>query len=405
VGDPHDDANTLLALRREDGKPVWQDTSLRPGNLSLAGGMVFYANGGLHALGPPERTFRLAIDSTRAEDYARTTEAAPAEEEAPAAATPPAGEEAALPPPMQKPAPALADATVLRLAWGEPVAQMLEKLHLRRQVAPGVPLLLSLDRLNAAHSAWTDAAAHPPFTPEWRAEYAKVCRELATARPEYFEILPEINVYLTHAPKQRAAVTALVQALAREIHAVSPATRVVVSFNVEVLAGTYGRGAYRPFGELVLPRKAAPGESLAVAAAADAVGLTSYPQAALKLPTQVPPDYLLSFREVLGERPLLVTQLAVRPEEKLGPARVVQDVQATWLRRLLQNCYWLDAALVAYPDLVTEGNGARGEPGGIAGGGGGPAGVGCVAERIRVAARGAAHAGRRGATRTRTQHQ
>ncbi|HTE17222.1 MAG TPA: hypothetical protein VK689_02445, partial [Armatimonadota bacterium] len=140
------------------------------------------------------------------------------------------------------------------------------------------------------------------------------------------------------------------------------ATRVVVSFNVEVLAGTYGRGSYRPFGELVLPRKAAPGESLAVAVAADAVGLTSYPQSALKLPTQVPPDYLLSFRKVLGERPLLVTKLAVRPEEKLGPARVVQDVQATWLRRLLQNCYWLDAALVAYPDLVTEETGRAASP-------------------------------------------
>ncbi|HTE17221.1 MAG TPA: hypothetical protein VK689_02440, partial [Armatimonadota bacterium] len=145
----HDDANTLLALRREDGKPVWQDVSLRPGNLSLAGGMVFYANGGLHALGPPERTFRLAIDSTRAEDYAQTTEAAPGEDEAPAAAPEPPAPDAVAPPPApQKPDPALADATVLRLAWGQPLPQMLEQLRLRREAAPGLPLLLSLDRLN-----------------------------------------------------------------------------------------------------------------------------------------------------------------------------------------------------------------------------------------------------------------
>ncbi|HTE17832.1 MAG TPA: PQQ-binding-like beta-propeller repeat protein, partial [Armatimonadota bacterium] len=347
--------HTLLALNREDGKLLWQDVTPRPGNLTLAGGMVYFSNGGLHAYGPAERTFRLAIDSPKAEDYRRTTEAAPAEGEAREAATPALAENEAAPAPApQKSDPALADATVLRLAWGEPLPQMLEKLHLRRQAAPGVPLLLSLDRLNAARSAWTDAATQPPFTPQWREEYVKVCRELAAARPDYFEILPEINVYLTHAPKQRAAVKALVETLIREIHAVSPTTCVVVSFNVEVLAGTYGRGAYRPFGELVLPRKAAPGESLAVAAAADAVGLTSYPQAALKQPTDVPPDYLLSFRKVLGERPFLVTKLAVKLDAAVGPPAVVQQPQATWLRRLLQNCYWLDAALVAYPDLVAE---------------------------------------------------
>jgi outer membrane protein assembly factor BamB len=338
----------LVALRLEDGKPVWEEQVERAGNLVAADGLVFFTNGSLRVYGPAERTFRLAVDSSERSDYRLRAPEAPLAEPAPAPAP---GEPASMP--AQPSEQAVADAAIVRLTWGVPVGQMVERVRARRTVAPpGTPLVLSLDRLNATRTAWTDAATQRPFTAEWQKEYAAVCAQLAAAaRPEHFDILPEINAYLARAPQDLAEVRELIRTVVPEVRRASPNTRVSVSLNCELLAGRYGRGDYRPFGPPPDPGRVTLAQVLEIAALVDEVGLTSYPQAAFLRPADMPPDYLLSARKVLNGKPVLLTRMAVKLDEKVPTGQLLQ----AWLvRRILQNCYWLEAPVVAYPDLVVE---------------------------------------------------
>jgi hypothetical protein len=179
-----EDAVTLLALNLNDGKVVWQEALDRSGNLAPAGGMVYLANGDLRAYGPAERTFRLAIDSDRRTDFLlkpQAEETAEAQPCAPAAPKPPAKPaDANAPPPLKVEGP-FADAAVVRLTWGTPLPQMVETLRARYQAAPGLPVLLSLDRLDSTRTTWRGASPHKPFSPEWTRDYAALCARLAQA--------------------------------------------------------------------------------------------------------------------------------------------------------------------------------------------------------------------------------
>ncbi|HEU4751455.1 MAG TPA: PQQ-binding-like beta-propeller repeat protein, partial [Armatimonadota bacterium] len=374
--------NTLLALRLKDGKPVWTAKVDRPGNLQIADGMLYLANGGLIAFGPAERTFKLAVDSDHRADYRasplrqpedpRVLEGEPVadlqpgqpEPEKPGqpeqpgrpgeAGPPPPGAVVALEPPAPAKERAVGDASTLWLLWA-PEAELLARARARRQaLPPGTPLLLTLDRLSPERDAWLDGAR--PFTPAWVEEYVEVCRKLAAAvRPEHFNLLPEIDAYLTRFPSQAGAVQELVAALVPAIHQASPGTKVAVSFNCEILAGRYSRGDYRPFGKLALPGRLKPAELLAVAAAADEIGWTSYPQAAFTHPGQMPGDYYFLLRRLVRDRPVLFTRAAVRLEQQgtVGP-----ELQAGFLGRFFLGTYWLDAPVICYPDLIAE-EGAR----------------------------------------------
>lgn len=179
VGGRHE----LLALNRKTGKLVWKQATGRPGSLALSGGLMHLTDGALHTYAPAERTFRMAVNSSAAEDYrpirSRREEGDGEQEaqEAPAAPAPP-----------EK---AIADATVVRLAWGESQAQMDAAIKERRTTAPAAALLLSFDRLDATRSAWVDAGQHPAFTEAWIKDYAAVCGRLAaSARPEFFRGSP-----------------------------------------------------------------------------------------------------------------------------------------------------------------------------------------------------------------------
>jgi outer membrane protein assembly factor BamB len=342
-----DRETTLIALRREDGKRVWEEKVAAPGNLAAAAGLVFFANGGLHVYGPPERTFRMAADSPNPETYRERPQAAPEQ----------VGEDEGEPKPAdQGPAAEvegqLADATVVRATWGDTVEAVAERVRARRAVSGGAPLVLSLNRLNPFRNQWLDSASTRPFTQGWVDDYAAACgRIAAAARPDFFDVLPELNVYLARYPEVLPQARALAQAIAKAARAASPGTRVVISFNCEVASGKYGRGEYLPFGKVEPPSRTILTDSLTLAADVDAVGLTSYPQAGFLKPQDVPPDYFGSFKRTFGDRPVLVTRLGVRLDDKpaVGPA-----FQAGFVRRLLQNCYWLDAPVVAYPDLIAE---------------------------------------------------
>lgn len=48
--------NRIVAVKIEDGKEEWSQKMARPGNLALAGGLLFYTDGELHVLGPSKET-------------------------------------------------------------------------------------------------------------------------------------------------------------------------------------------------------------------------------------------------------------------------------------------------------------------------------------------------------------
>src|SRR5437763_1695462 len=65
----------------------------------------------------------------------------------------------------------------------------------------------------------------------------------------------------------------------------------------------------------------------------------------------IPSDYLLAIEEALGDKPVLVTAIEARMETD---DRFVTIEQALLVKRLLQLCYWLDASLVAYPNVAAD---------------------------------------------------
>lgn len=351
----------LLFLKLQDGKEVWSTPVTRPGNLSLALGLVFFANGDLHVYGPAERTYYLAADSREPEDYRATREENDAPEGAPDLAAANSCDEKATAGDPQKAAggkeapkdPAVADASFLRLSWNEPVADLQRKVRDRLDIAPGVPLLLSLEWLNATRSGMVGTSAAVSWTPEQRTAFAQACAALAAeGKPAHFDVAPEINVYLARHPEQSEGVRLLVQEAKAAIQRRSPGTRVLVSLNWEMVNEKYGYGNWSLFGDVAPPRKAGLTRLQALLDAVDEVGFTSYPQSAFRAWTDMPPDYLLRIRDLLPEKPLLLTQVAARCEERLPTQGPIE--QAVVLKRLIQAVYWLDARVVAYPTLVTE---------------------------------------------------
>jgi outer membrane protein assembly factor BamB len=367
----------LIALNLKDGKLEWGQRVPRAGGLAAADGLLYFMDGGMHIYGPAERTFRLAANSENRDDYLVTVPAREKDPIHPDAGDPePALDESHLaaapgadPDPAEKPAPAdaakmpekgaraVADATFLRLRYDEPRPQQFARLRQRREALPGVPLILCLDALDATRAHWSGAG---PASAQWRAEYVAACAELAAAaRPEHFEVLPEINVYLVQNPERFADVRALAAELVPAVHAAAPGTQVVFSFNAEVLSGRYSRGDYRPFEKLPQPLKADVAIAVELAGLADEVGLTTYPQAAFVQAREFTELYLPSFHKLFGEKPLLLTRVAVRAVEKVA---VGELEQTRFLKKVVQSSYWLGLAAMCYPELITEEKGPGASP-------------------------------------------
>lgn len=362
----------LLALRLEDGVLAWSHPLKAPGVLSLSGGVAFLANGNLHAFGPAERTFSLGVNSPHAGDYASPRKDRPGDprreisaarrflglcavQTGPAAAPPPAksltGGVGGDP---------LADATFLRLNADEPQADLLRKLAERRQQAPGVPLALGLEWLNAERTGARGPDPERLWTAGGQAEFAERCRALAAAgRPEWFDVAPEINVYLARRPDRLAAAGALLRAVRNAVRQASPATKVVATFNAEVLRGVYGKGSARPFGDLRAAEREGLTAFLALAADVDGMGLVCRPEAGFKRAGQIGPDYLLVLKKALVNRPLLLVRL--EPLAKPGAKKGELEPDAG-LKRLVQCCYWLDSGVVVGPDWLVARHGEGSPP-------------------------------------------
>lgn len=330
----------VVALRLADGKPEWTQNiptaTLGAGvrRLALSSGQLYVqGEGGLTAFAPAERTFRLAIDGNRKELY-RPEEDAAASAPAPEAA--PRQTEAA------------ADATVVRVSWNEPLAESSRKLAERRKVAPGLPLLLELEWLDPLRAAVLGAPAGKPAELPARAAFLARCRALAAEfQPDHLDLAPEVNVYLARHPEQVDAVRELLDAAAKEVHAASGKTRVLLSLNCEVLYGRYGQGTTAPFGKLELAGRQDLAPLKTLLGVVDELGLASCPQSGFASPLEMPRDYFPAVRQALDSKRTVVTDLRVEPRQNTPAGQV----EAAFLKHLTQNCYWLDAALVACPDL------------------------------------------------------
>lgn len=122
----------------------------------------------------------------------------------------------------------------------------------------------------------------------------------------------------------------------------------LVSLNREVLARKYGRGNYTPFGKVTFPNQEEQRTLLSLLDEVDEVGLTSVPQSAFKSPLDLPGDYLLGLKKELPKKPLLLTRIAVNWDKE---DKTPEISQASFLKHVLQAAYWIDAELIAYPEM------------------------------------------------------
>lgn len=342
-------AGRLVALRLADGKPEWNVPFPDSGTLALSNGLLFLSNQSVHAFAPAERTYRMAVDSPRKEDYDLLTGWNRDRQAVPDAVD----EDTKVP--ERKPAEkaiankALADATVVRLYWGDPVEKMLGQLRERQAAAPGLPLLVALEWLDPTRT--TIRGGQPGWSAQDIASFAALCERLAReGSPQHLDLAPEVDVYLSRDFRRLPVVQELIRAATAAVKRGSPQTRVLVSFNRELLARRYGQGSYLPFGKLPIPGEGEQGQLLNLLSGVDEVGLTSIPQSAFNSAAEIPGDYLLALKEVLPRhKPLLITRLAVRCDEA---DRAAEITQAVYLKHLFQIAYWLDAELMVYPELL-----------------------------------------------------
>lgn len=360
----------VVAYQAEDGKKVWEQELLQPGSFALSEGLIYFANGDLTAYGPAERVYLVAEDSDEPKEYVTPaeTEKEPEPDTEPAAISP-AEAERLDPQPAEPKEPepldpeARADVSIVRLTYDTPFEQQLEKVRDRRKLleARRVPLILQLDWLDPQRSAVRGARPDVPTpSPE---VFAGRCALLAkTGEPYYFDLAPEVNIYLRRYPERSAAVLELLAGAALAVKQASPGCQVVFTLNTEVLLESYGKGMVYPYGKL--PKgdlKVEPALLAQLVGLADAVGLSTRPYAGFRNAGVLPPDYLLRARKLFDPKPILVTQIVIDGDVR---GAVVRGERAAYAHRILQACYWLNARVVAQADILGHPEMTRGEDGG-----------------------------------------
>ena len=365
----------LLGIRRKDGKLVWSNRLPAPGQLVPAYSLLYVCQDGrLHAYAPAERTYLMAIDSDRAEEYLPEPHLEPEPDPDPEAgekpgecqaeAEKPAEEKPAAPrpgdptddpdAPLVEPA-GDGDATLVRLRWGTPLKQLQEILEARHRLVPHAGMVLVLDWLSLDRRSRINATAPGGWSDREIAEFAHTCAELVrTRQPDHFEVASDVNVYLALHPSEVERVRKLVRAARAAVAAVSNHTRVTISYNCEVLGKVYGRTHYFPFGDLPEIKTADRQAAISLAAEVEEVALTTRPQSGFIQPRQMGPSYFLARRQELGNKPVLITRMETRFDET-DAASLTQE---QFMHRLFRLLYWLDARVVAYPDLRPSGKGS-----------------------------------------------
>jgi hypothetical protein len=348
----------IFALRVRDGSLAWEFPTGVDGSLALAHGMLYFATGtSLHLFAPAERLFRVAADSDDPGDYSpnlgftdRELEEAAAERERSRTEAPPEirplteDELFALEgvPEVDRLG-AYADAAVLRLSLDQPEAALLRQARARREAARGVPLLMSLE--------WLDPQRTRALVADPQALAALCGRLAAAAGAEWVDVAPEVNVYLLRRPEEAAAIGERVALVAAAVREAAPGSRLLVSVNLEVLAGIYGRGRRPVFGPIARRELRQQPDLRGLVGLVDAVGLTSHPQSGYREGEAPHPEHFLAARALLPATPLLITRASVHVEAE---SQRVRRQQMALARGLAQLAYWLDAELVVYPEVTGQ---------------------------------------------------
>jgi len=159
--------------------------------------------------------------------------------------------------------------------------------------------------------------------------FAQMLADFATARtPSHIFLGNESDFYVEQDPVDYARWIDAYDEAYDAIKAVSPGTRVGPVFNVEHMLG---RGAFsgwnEPFTEAF---------TLHDPERVDVVGLTVYPYLGTADPADVPADYLDGIFDLIGERPIAITETGWPAGAPGGPVPWAPGTaeQVTWLERL-----------------------------------------------------------------------
>lgn len=158
-------------------------------------------------------------------------------------------------------------------------------------------------------------------------------------KPRYMGLASEVNLLLdTLGPKPRAAMIQMVEKAATRVHAVSPGTKVYVSFQADYAWGRLAtKGEYKGCEEAF---RAFP--------SMQALGISSYPYFGWDEPSQVPEDYISRIR---GSRKLpVIVDEGGWSSVSVGEFRGSPEKQAAWIKKL---CSMMDGCDGAFLGQLT----------------------------------------------------
>lgn len=207
-----------------------------------------------------------------------------------------------------------------------------------------VYLLDPLDGLNrTAEPPDLVARGRSIAEPEIRALHVAWALEMARRiRPAWYGLGSEVNTLAAHGdPALYAEIVALVNELAPEIRAASPATRTFVSFQVDDAWGI------PPF-----PPSEVDHFALIDDFDVDALGLSSYPVFVFSTPAEIPADYFARF-DAATTKPLLMVE-GGWSSAAVGAVDGTPAEQADYFRRMVELLDGVDAlvwVMLFYADL------------------------------------------------------
>lgn len=164
------------------------------------------------------------------------------------------------------------------------------------------------------------AAGRSIREPSIRAMHETWVRDIAArVHPEWFGLASEINTLAAHGDRALYdSLVSLVDTLAPEVRALSPGTKVFVSFQVEDAWGYFGGSGMDQF-------------ALIKDFDIDALGLSSYPVFVFASPADIPDDYLQRFRQATS-LPLIMVEGGWSSENSAVFQSTPQE-QAAFFRR------------------------------------------------------------------------
>jgi hypothetical protein len=237
-----------------------------------------------------------------------------------------------------------------RIVAGTPMSQVIDEEYqglvdfLRGNGLKLVLLVDPLDGLGRTHEAVeTTKNGLSLLDPNVRSLHEEWVRQLVSRfHPEYIGLASEINTLGAHGDQALyVQIRSMVNTLAPQLRAISPGSKVFVSFQVE-----------DAWGLPPLPPSDADQWAMTRDFDVDVVGLSSYPGFVSSDPSQIPPDYYRRFA-LAGGKPLAQFE-GGWTSEATGGLNSTPALQASYFRQLFDLLDSVEAELVVlltYADL------------------------------------------------------